>query len=204
MNIESIQTGRHKFKKFYTNPAFLPISLILFATGVLLIFALKNIYNAETKTSNNSDNLIQQTSIDKPLKTQKLNKSFTFPLKDDTGKTLSPLKFTLEDIELRTEIIVKGQKAEAVSGRAFLIVNLKIANDYDKSVQINARDYFRLSVNNSDEKLAPEIHNDPVEVQAISTKYTRIGFPINITDKNLTLYVGEITGKKDTIKLNLR
>jgi hypothetical protein len=52
--------------------------------------------------------------------------------------------------------------------------------------------------------LAPEIHNDPVEVQALSTKYTRLAFPIDDTYKDLTLYVGEINGHKDAIKLNLK
>ena len=81
---------------------------------------------------------------------------------------------------------------------------MKITNNYDKSVQIPTRDYIRLMVNGSDEKLAPDIHNDPVEIQAISTKYTRVGFPINETDKDLILQVGEIAGKKQTVKLNLK
>lgn len=110
----------------------------------------------------------------------------------------------LTSAELQDEIVIKGQKANAVKGKEFLIINLKLTNNYSKTIQINTRDYIRLSVNKSDEKLAADIHNDPVEVQAISTKYTRLGFPIDETDKNLTLYVGEINGKKESITLNLK
>jgi hypothetical protein len=75
----------------------------------------------------------------------------------------------------------------------------------DKGIEINSRDYVRLIVDgNTKEMLAPEIHNDPVEAQAISTKYTRVGFPINTSDKNLVLQVGEINGPKQTIKLEFK
>lgn len=135
---------------------------------------------------------------------QNINKEFQFPLKDEKGVEVSRLKFFIPNAEVRDEIIIKGQRASAVEGRTFLIINLKITNSYQKSVSINSRDYFRLSVNNSDEKLAPDIHNDPVEIQPISTKYTRVGFPINETDKNLVLHVGEIIGKKEDIKLTVQ
>ena len=68
---------------------------------------------------------------------------------------------------------------------------------------MNTRDYVRLTVNNGSEWLAPDIHNDPVEIQAISTKYTRIGFPISDTDKKLKLQIGEINGDKEIVDLKL-
>ena len=107
--------------------------------------------------------------------------------------------------ELRKEILIKGQKATAIKGRIFLIINLKIVNTLKQGINVNARDYMRLTVNgNSNELLAPDIHNDPVEVQAISTKHTRVGFAINDNEKNYVLQVGEIDGGKESIKLNLK
>ena len=99
---------------------------------------------------------------------------------------------------------MKGQRARAVQGRNFLILNLKLTNQYTQAIEIKTSDYVRLSVNNKNEFLAPDIHNDPVAVQPISTKYTRIGFPINDSDKNLMLRIGEIKGKKETIKLSFQ
>lgn len=146
----------------------------------------------------------QRVDVEKPKATQPINRDFTFPLKDESGKDIGKITYTIQNAELRDEIVVKGQKATAVKGRTFLILNLKITNGFNQTIQINSRDYVRLIVDNSPERLAPDIHNDPVEVQAISTKFTRLGFPINDSDKNLVLQVGEIDGDKSDIKLNLQ
>lgn len=141
-------------------------------------------------------------SLKPAIKMQGLNRGFKFPIKDQEGEEIGSFNYTLEKAEIRNEIIVQGKRATAVEGRAFLIINLKIVNELNQGLNINSRDYVRLSVNGNDKEwLAPDIHNDPVEVQAISTKYTRIGFPINETDKNLVLRVGEINGKKEIINL---
>lgn len=135
---------------------------------------------------------------------QILNKEFEFPLKDAKGNAISKIKYGIESAELQDSIIVKGQRARAVKGRTFLILNLKISNNFTQGIEINSRDYVRLSINSSKELIAADIHNDPVAIQAISTKFTRLGFPINDSDKNLMLRIGEIKGKKETINLNFQ
>lgn len=131
-----------------------------------------------------------------------INKEFNFSLRDEKGKEVGKINFWVEKAELRDEIVVKGQKATAIKGRTFLILTLKITNEYKSDIELDSGDYIRLSVNgNKDEWLAPEIHNDPVKVQAISTKYTRVGFAINDSDRNLVLRVGEIEGEKEEIPL---
>ena len=164
------------------------------------LFALRKSQQSGTVTTSSG-----KVTLPAPSASQTLDKSFSFPLKDATGKEVSKFKYEIYSVEKRDEIIVKGKRAIAVAGRTFLIVNVKIKNDYKSTVSINARDYIRLTVNNGSDKLAADIHNDPVEVQSDSTKQTRLGFPINESDKNLTLLVvGELEGKKETIKLNLR
>lgn len=135
---------------------------------------------------------------------QVLNKELEFSLRDNKGNEISKIKYKIETAELQDSIIVKGQRARAVKGRTFLILNLKISNNFTQGIEINSRDYVRLSVNSSKELIAADIHNDPVAVQAIATKFTRLGFPINDSDKNLMLLIGEIKGKKETIKLNFQ
>ena len=84
-----------------------------------------------------------------------------------------------------------------------MIINLKIINDLNSCVQINTKDYVRLSLNGDKNVwLAPDIHNDPVEVQAISTKLTRVGFAISTSDKNIILRIGEINGAKTDIPVD--
>lgn len=135
---------------------------------------------------------------------QDINKEFLFPLTNSEGEEVSNLKYVIQAVELRDEIVVKGQRATAIEGRTFLILTLKITNEHSQAIEMTTRDYIRLSVNgNEDEWLAPDIHNDPVEIQAISTKNTRVGFPLNDADNNLVLRVGEINGEKEKISLEL-
>lgn len=196
-----------KAKRFFKNSLYLPFIGIVIIIGVIGFFAAKNFFGDTAAVSGmatkaTATGSTKQLAVEKPKAEQSLNRVFSFPLKDQTGKEVSKFTYELQSAELRNQIIIKGERATAVKGRTFLIVNLKITNNYSKSIQLNVRDYVRLSLNGSAEKLAPDVHNDPVEVQAISTKYTRVGFPINDTDKNLMLYVGEIAGKKESIPLN--
>jgi hypothetical protein len=144
-----------------------------------------------------------QISAPKAAATQALNKEFKFPLRDDAGKKVSDISYVIQSANLQDSFIYQGKVAEAVKGRTFLIFNLKITNPYGKSIQINARDYLRVRVNGTNEQLAPEIHNDPVQIDANATKYTRVGLPLNSTDKDIEMLVGEISGPKETIKLSL-
>jgi hypothetical protein len=154
-----------------------------------------------TPTATQVNNEVTTTG---PIVKSDINRDFTIPLKDTEGEEVGQLKYTIESAELRNQILVKGAPATAIPGRLFLILNVKIVNDNNQSLKIKTRDYLRLSVNgNLDEWLAPDIHNDPVEVQGISTKYTRIGFPVNDTDNNFVLRAGEITGDKQDIAFNL-
>lgn len=148
-----------------------------------------------------SDN---RTEAPKAIATQNLNKEFKFPLKDDSGKDVAQISYFVQSANLQDAFIYQGKLAKAVRGRTFLIFDLKITNPYTKTIEINAKDYIRIKANNSSEQLAPEIHNDPVQIQANSTKYTRIGLPINDSDKNLVILIGELQGNKETVKLDLK
>lgn len=134
-----------------------------------------------------------------------INKPYTFGIRDQKGKEVASFTYTLDTAELRNEIVVKGKKASAVSGKTFFIVNLKLTNSTEKTITIDTRTYVRLSVNGNDKELmAPEIYNDPVQIQPISTKVTRVGFPLNDTDKNLKLHVGEVAKEKETIEIKFQ
>jgi hypothetical protein len=138
------------------------------------------------------------------IKSVDVDRNFSFAIVDGSGEELSKLQYNIQKAELRDEIIVKGQKATAVDGRVFLILTIKLTNTFDKAIEIDTRDYVRLSVNNNQKEwLAPDIHNDPVQIQAISTKFSRIGFPINSSDKDYLLQVGEINGSKTKAPLKL-
>lgn len=184
--------------------AFTKKRFITLGKGILAIFAVLAIAYGLTHfpkiggTSSNSS----KTAVNAPLKATDIYKQFQFPILDAKGKEVTRLNYEIETAELRDEIVVQGQKATAIKGRLFLIINLKIVNPYQQPVALNARDFVRLSVNgNKNDQLAPEIHNDPVEIQAISTKKARLGFPVSESDKDLILQVGQIEGEKQEIEL---
>lgn len=118
-----------------------------------------------------------------------------------SAKAKLEVKYMIISAEILEEIIVKGEKVKAAAGRAFLIFNLKVINNGRRGVQVNSRDFVRLAGGGSEEWLAPDVHNDPVEVQALSTKYTRLGFVINTVDKLFKVRIGEINGEKEELEI---
>lgn len=173
---------------------------IMAAIGLIAVAFFFYKFNPLTsKTTQTTDN---KTTIREAKATLPLNKEFKFPLKNDKGDVVGEIKYVIENAELRDQIIIKGRKASAVQGRIFLVLNLKVVNDSNKTISMNTKDYARLSINgNENELLAPSIHNDPVVIDAISTKPTRIGFAVSEDDKDLKIKIGEIQGEKTTIDI---
>lgn len=185
----------HKFSssrtKFYT------VTLIVI---LVVLFALIKINPFQASSPQNTTS--SRAGIKDALSTLPLNREFKFPLKDDKSETVGEIKYIIENAELRDEIIIKGKKAYAVNGKVFLVLNLKIVNDSNKNISMSTKDYTRLFVNNNEsEPLSPSIHNDPVVIDAISVKPTRIGFSISKSDKDLKIKVGEIKGEKTTLEI---
>ncbi len=176
------------------------IGLAVIAAVILLLVKFNPFASGNNQVASSNKTVLKDV-----LATETLNREFKFPLKNEKGETMGEIKYVVENAELRDEIVVKGKKASAVSGRMFLVLNLKITNDTNQNISMNTKDYVRLFVNgNENEPLSPSIHNDPVVVDAISVKPTRVGFTINETDNNLKIKVGEIKGEKQTIDLSLK
>lgn len=166
---------------------------------LLAIFALKNVLMAKSGNKTRDDSRISFPGAKAKID---INRNFSFPLTDQKGKEVSRIEYSIINAELQDQIVSKGKNYTTVKGRTILILNLKITNQHDKPIEISSKDYIRLSVNGSSELLAADIHNDPVMVQATSTKYTRLGFPIYDADKNLKVLVGEIGGNKEEVAIN--
>lgn len=194
----SERTSRRKFKLPSKK---LSKTLLIIVIAVVSVYGLARLIGA----IGSSRGVNQKAEVQGAKAVKDINRELSFPLRDGNDEEVSSIKYFVEKAELQDEIIVKGQRATAIKGRTFLIITLKITNEYDGAIEIDTRDYMRLSVNgNEEEWLAPDIHNDPVEVQAISTKFTRLGFPINDTDENLVLRIGEISGEKEKITLEFK
>lgn len=183
----------------------LKLALPVFVVVIFILGAISLIRNFNTTVANPNNN--QAIVIPDAVSKIDLNRNFEFPLRDAEDEEVGTFNYILENAELRKQIIVKGQRATAVQGRVFLIVNLKITNNLAEVMELPSRAYLRVVVNNNDaELLAADIHNDPVEVLGKSTKYTRLGLAINEEDakKTIKLLVGEIEGEKQTVELNFK
>ena len=166
---------------------------------VLLVGITRSVLQGSVK-SDSTD----RTEIADPDSTTIIDRTYQFPFYDESGEAISDFEYTIEKAELRDEVLIQGRPARAINGKTFFVVYIKIKNDYKGSLQLNAAEYVRLVVDgNEDELLAPEMNSDPVQIQAISTKSTRIGFPIDDGSVNdLKLQVGEIDGDKDIIEVD--
>lgn len=183
------------------NPKLIRIVFFVLVT-ILLVLVGTRMLQSKPKTVQEQDT---RAVIQGPKASMTINKEYAFPLYDDKNKEVTKFKYIVENAELRDEIIVQGQRAVSLKGKTFLVVSIKIINTYDKAININARDYVRISANGkTGELMAADIHNDPVIVQAISTKPTRLGFPVSDQDTDITLTVGEIKGTKQSIALEFR
>lgn len=179
-------------------------TLVVLAAIFLILLIVAAVRWRGSPTALGSKATLATTAVTAPLKTLDLNRDFSFPMKDTNGQLITNLSYTLTSAELRDQIIIQGQTATAAPGRVFLILNLKLRNDSNQAVSLNTGDYVRLSVNGSSDWLAADIHNDPVVAQPISTKLTRLGFPVNLTDNKFILQVGEIKGNKTTVPIEFK
>lgn len=192
-NIDS----RRNLSFFRNKKLIIPVGLIIIVISAG--FFIKNVILA-----NKGNNVLGDSRISIPVAKSKqdINRNFSFPLKNKKGEEVSRIDYTILDASLLNQIVSQGKNYTTVKGRTILILNIKITNNHNKSIEISSRDYVRLTVNGSTELLAADIHNDPVLIQATSTKYTRLGFPIYETDKNLKLLVGEIGGTKEEVAIS--
>lgn len=172
--------------------------ILLFLVVIVVIAALSaGVLRSNVTRANDA-----RIEVRGALATVAVGKTLQIPVLNDKGKVATNVTYTIENAELRDEIIVQGRRMVAIKGRVFLVLTIKLVNEYNKELEIKAADYVRLAVSgNEKELLAPDIHNDPVRVQAISTKYTRVGFPVYDTQKNLVLFVGSINEEKEKIPL---
>lgn len=192
--VANTNVPKRDFKKI------IPVAILVISVLIVLTL-LSGVTYLFFKNLNTSG----RVSVLKPKATQEINREFSFPLFDQDGKEVTRFKYLIEKAELRDEIIVNGKRARSVSGRTFIVLNVKIFNDYNLPMQISSKDYIRLVVDGKiDQAFAADAHSDPVEVQPISAEQTILGFAINETDSNLVIRVGEINKEKQEITLSLK
>lgn len=188
--IPKIKNLKQKLVEFIVRKKKLAIGLVLL-TLLLVIIGVRRNMRAVNNTSAKSTKV-------------QVNKSFTFNAVNNLGKpTGSKIKFTISDAEKTDQVSVKDQTFTAKNNKMFLIFNLDLRNDETTLQNILPGDLVRLAIaGNDDTRFAPDLHNSLVGIAAISTKTDRVGFVIGQEIKNFKLYVGELEGKKEELKVD--
>ncbi len=132
-----------------------------------------------------------------------LNKQFSLPIYGEKGeKTDKALKITAVNIELTDKILVNGKPATAKEGKDFLIINIEIENSTKDKLNVRPVDFFRL-VESQNKSYAADIHNDVVKAEPLSVKKTRIGWVVDKNQHKFKFLIGEISGAKETVEVNI-
>lgn len=179
-----------------------PQSYVLIA--IVLIVVLIGVKRMIDARSNNTITPSITSTTDEQIKETPIKKNYVFSMKDSAGKDIGKINYSVESGYKSKEIVSKGKRFQATEDKTFLVLNLKLKNDLSQSLKVNSADYIRLSINgNTNEWFAPDIQNDPIDLQPISTKAVRLAFTVNSSDKDLMLQVGEVNGAKEAIKLKV-
>lgn len=188
--IPKIINFKQKLVEFVTKKKKLAIGIVFLVLLLVIVGVRRNM-----RSSNNS-------SV-KSIKVQ-VNRNFDFIALNNLGKaTGSKIKFKMTDAEKTDQVSVKDQTFTAKNNKTFLIINLDLRNDETTVQNILPGDLVRLAISGSeDTRFAPDLHNSLVGIAAISTKTDRVGFVIPNEAKNFKLYVGELEGKKEEVKVD--
>jgi len=127
--------------------------------------------------------------------------SFTFLATDSRGNDGGEVNFRITKAEKTKEVLVQGRPANAKGEKAFLVLHIEIDNSETEKRYIAPVDVLRL-VGEDDEKFAPDIHSEVVEIQPISTKITRVGFVVSESQNSFVLQIGELEGEKQSLEIN--
>ncbi|MBI3379766.1 hypothetical protein HY029_03370 [Candidatus Gottesmanbacteria bacterium] len=167
--------------------------ILLVIIGVILLF-----FGYRQVLKNSRSNSTAKTV------TVQMDKSFTFAALNNQGKpTSAKIKLRIVDAQKTDQVLVKDQTYKATNNKLFLIFNLELKNDETTPQNIMPGDLVRLAVaGNEDTRFAPDLHNSLVGIAAISTKNDRVGFVIPQDANKFKLYIGELEGKKEEIKVD--
>lgn len=138
-----------------------------------------------------------------PDSTVAINKTIEIPIRNQDGSdTGDKLKISFSNVEKAKRVLIKSQGATARDGKAFLILNMEIENKTTNQLTVRPVDFIRL-LESDERSFAPDVHNDDIEVEAISIKKTRVGYIVDDAQSSFKFAIGELSGNKDIIEVQL-
>ncbi len=193
VKFEKVKDVKDPFKK---HPKIvLAVVAILLISGFFLLKSQGKTQSAQAST-NPQGNFT-------PTQQVTINKQFDIPIRTAKGdESGDMLKVTLSTVDNTNKILIQGQPATARDSKSFLILNLEVENSTKNQLTVRPVDLIRM-IDANNKSFAPDIHNNDVTVEAISIKKTRAGYVVDNSQKHFKFIIGEVSGKKETVEVNL-
>ena len=83
--------------------------------------------------------------------------------------------------------------------KELLVLHIKLTSDTNYGLEILSGDHVRLTKGDSENFVAPDMTDDPVEIRPKSTVKVSIGFTLNKDGESLTIHLGELDGEMKSI-----
>lgn len=132
-----------------------------------------------------------------------IDEEFSFPVPNTQSELARGIDYRLVDYEISDEIVVAGETATAVPGRAFLVVNIEVTNNTGFDIDVDSSDYVRLVLDGDDgAPVAADVHNDPLSIPPRATRKARLGFAIDEEESGFILSVGASDTGRELVRLD--
>ncbi len=186
----------HKAKNWSSAHKKTSIGLALICIIVLLIIGIK-------ASGRDPQTVVGGTSSSSVQSSVGVNRRFEVPIKTKEGsETGEKLIITITNIDKTDNILIQNKPAKTKEGKTFLVINMEIQNDTKKQLKVKPVDMVRL-VGEDMRNYAPDVHNNEVNVEAVSLRKTRVGYVVNKGQTKFKLLIGEVRGSQETIEIEL-
>lgn len=157
--------------------------------GLFLFLITGSILWVKARSKNTSPSAKGEITI-------KVDKAFDFIGRDQNGNpTLNDLSLAFTTASKKDSVTIQGQKATAKDGKIFLVLEVQIKNDSQQVLYLLPVDLIRL-VMDEGTKVAPSVHQGMVEVRPVSTKFSNLGFVVEVSQKEFKFEIGEVDEEK--------
>lgn len=195
-NLLKINRGTSSIKsvsKLITKHKLIVITIVI--ATLLVIAATRNQNISQVSSNITNQNSENASSV-------VINKEYRFPIYSSDGKTESSLKMVVTSAVRNDKIVVNGKSSQAAEGKDFLVLNMEITNSTNNKLNVRPVDFFRL-VGQEGQLFAADVYNDPVKVEPISIKKTRVAYVVFESQENFKFQIGEIKGEKQEVEINI-
>ena len=149
----------------------------------------------------NRDTGVQGAAVEPISQIIAIEKSYTYPIKDQDGNSNGDLELTIKNAEKTNMVTVQQQTITAPEGKMFLILSMQWNNKSNAEASVNSSNFFRY-VATDNLPYAPTFYNQNISILPISVGTDKVGFLIGSNEQSINVQVGEVSGSKEILKLD--